>query len=307
MRGVSVQDILDKSSLPFSTISAWLQIQSDCPDLRRVHVHLKQGTHPSKKLTNVRDVKRYLNCTFIPKDRVLVVRRSQPFVPVIEAIFVPRPMLDGLLQLAALHITLNHPSPHQFQMLLQSQFFALDINIMYLDLSKAFDKVDHTKLLGRLQQYGISGKLHDWFRSYLQGRKQQVTVWELPPENCQLHPGYLKDPCLGQFCFCCLWMIYQILLRHRELPVMPMILRFSRASILSHTVMPCNQISTILSVGPNHLGSYLISPSVNTSVSPAKNHLYSSSTTSTKRLWNLVIQRKTLVCGCQAILPWTCN
>ena len=71
------------------------------------------------------------------------------------------------------------------------------------------------------------------------------------------------------------------------------------------TVMACNQILTILSVGPNHLGSYLISPSVNTSVSPAKNHLYSPSTTSTKRLWNLAIQRKILVYGCQAILPRT--
>ena len=95
------------------------------------------------------------------------------------------------------------------------------------------------------------------------------------------------------------------LLRHRELPVMPMIPRFSRASIPSQTVMPCNQILTILSVGPNHLGSYLISPSVNTSVSPSKNHLYSPPITSTRRLWNLAIQRKTLVCGCQATLPRT--
>ena len=51
---------------------------------------------------------------------------------------------------------------------------------------------------------------------------------------------------------------------------MPVIPRFRRASIPSQTVMPCNQILAILSVGPNHLGSYLISPSVNTSVSPAK-------------------------------------
>ena len=50
------------------------------------------------------------------------------------------------------------------------------IDVTNLDMSKAFDKVDHTKLLGRLHQYGITGKLHDWFRSYLQGRKQQVTV-----------------------------------------------------------------------------------------------------------------------------------
>ena len=67
-----------------------------------------------------------------------------------------------------------------------------------------------------------------------------------------------------------MWMIYQTLLRHRELPIRPMIPRFPRASIPSQTVMPCNQILAILSVGPNHLGSYLISLNVNTSVSPAK-------------------------------------
>ena len=72
------------------------------------------------------------------------------------------------------------------------------IDIIYLDISKAFDKVDHTKLLGRLHQYGITGKLHDWFRSYLPGLKQQVTILgatsrELPftsraPEGSLLGP-----------------------------------------------------------------------------------------------------------------------
>ena len=55
-----------------------------------------------------------------------MVKCSQPFVPVIEAIVVPRSLLDGLL--TALHIKLNHPSHHQFQMVLQRQFFALDMN-----------------------------------------------------------------------------------------------------------------------------------------------------------------------------------
>ena len=55
-----------------------------------------------------------------------MVKRSQPFVPVIEAIVVPRSVLDGLL--TALHIKLNHPSCHRFQMVLQRQFFALDMN-----------------------------------------------------------------------------------------------------------------------------------------------------------------------------------
>ena len=38
------------------------------------------------KALNVRDVKCYLYCTYIAKDGVLVVKHSQPFVPVIEVI-----------------------------------------------------------------------------------------------------------------------------------------------------------------------------------------------------------------------------
>ena len=52
-------------------------------------------------------------------------------------------------------------------------------------------------------------------------------------------------------------MIYQTLLRYRELPVTSMIPRFSGASSLSQTVVPCNLTLTILSVGPNHLNHHL--------------------------------------------------
>ena len=51
VRNVSIHDILNsKSNLPFTTRSAWQQIQHDCPVLRRVHAHLNQGTRASKKL-----------------------------------------------------------------------------------------------------------------------------------------------------------------------------------------------------------------------------------------------------------------
>ena len=127
IQSISIQDILDnKSNLPFATRAAWLQIQHDCPDLRRVHAHLKQGTHPSKKLTTIRDVKRCLSSASIAIDGVLVVKHNQPFAPVAEAIIVPHSVLDGLL--TALHIKLKHPSRHQFQLVLQSQFFDLDMN-----------------------------------------------------------------------------------------------------------------------------------------------------------------------------------
>ena len=53
-----------------------------------------------------------------------MVQRTLPFAPVADAIVVPRSVPDGLL--TALHIKLNHPSRHQ--LILQRQFFALDMN-----------------------------------------------------------------------------------------------------------------------------------------------------------------------------------
>ena len=47
VRSVYVKDILDNTkSLPFTTRSAWIDIQSNCPELRRTHAHLKQGYTP---------------------------------------------------------------------------------------------------------------------------------------------------------------------------------------------------------------------------------------------------------------------
>ena len=46
-----------------------------------------------------------------------------------------------------------------------------------LDLSAAFDKIDHTILLRRLGNwFGVSGKALDWFKSYLTGRSQKIEL-----------------------------------------------------------------------------------------------------------------------------------
>ncbi|KAK6048923.1 reverse transcriptase [Cooperia oncophora] len=50
------------------------------------------------------------------------------------------------------------------------------VDIVFVDLSKAFDRVCHRRLLVKLQHLGISGQLLDWLRSFLNQRYMTVKV-----------------------------------------------------------------------------------------------------------------------------------
>ena len=47
---------------------------------------------------------------------------------------------------------------------------------VFLDLSEAFDTVDHITLLAKLDHFGVRGVANEWFRSYLNGRLMQTEV-----------------------------------------------------------------------------------------------------------------------------------
>ena len=48
--------------------------------------------------------------------------------------------------------------------------------MVFLDISKAFDKVWHKGLLFKLERLGIKDPLPSWFGSYLTNRKQRVVI-----------------------------------------------------------------------------------------------------------------------------------
>ena len=51
-----------------------------------------------------------------------------------------------------------------------------EVDVIYLDFAKAFDKVDHQVLLAKLKRYGIQGRALSWIKEFLLDRKQTVVV-----------------------------------------------------------------------------------------------------------------------------------
>lgn len=74
--------------------------------------------------------------------------------------------------------------------------------LVLLDLSAAFDTVDHEILLSRLKvSFGIRGTALDWFSSYLSNRHQRINFNGHLSENFQLHYGIPQGSCLGPLLF----------------------------------------------------------------------------------------------------------
>ena len=77
--------------------------------------------------------------------------------------------------------------------------------LVFLDLSAAFDTIDHSVLLRRLEtKFSFTGTALEWFKSYLSGRFQQVVIDDATSDKFNLDFGvrsvYLKGPVLDR-CF----------------------------------------------------------------------------------------------------------
>ena len=73
--------------------------------------------------------------------------------------------------------------------------------VVFLDLKKAFDTVDHTILLSKLQAYGIQGSANQWFCSYLKNRTQTCLVNGNKSSKVFLRCGVPQGTILGPLLF----------------------------------------------------------------------------------------------------------
>ena len=50
------------------------------------------------------------------------------------------------------------------------------VDVVYLDFQKAFDKVPHRRLVGKIRANGIGGRVLTWIENWLTDRKQRVGI-----------------------------------------------------------------------------------------------------------------------------------
>ena len=73
--------------------------------------------------------------------------------------------------------------------------------MLFLDLSAAFDTLNHKILIQRLIESGFSGKALDWLISYISDRMSRVSIGDYSSEYKKMTHGVPQGSVLGPLLF----------------------------------------------------------------------------------------------------------
>ena len=76
-----------------------------------------------------------------------------------------------------------------------------NVDVIYLDIEKAFDSVSHRRLVSVLSAYGLKNNLLNWITSFLYDRKQQVLIGNSLSSWTKVISGVPQGSCLGPILF----------------------------------------------------------------------------------------------------------
>ena len=72
---------------------------------------------------------------------------------------------------------------------------------LFIYLKKAYDTVNHTILLEKLESYGIRGEALKWFQNYSNGRKQRVKIGSMFSERDNINIAVPQGNVLGSLLY----------------------------------------------------------------------------------------------------------